>query len=299
MYVLGAYVLLQFSWWTWLLSQQFALLKTYKIERAPELTAQFQREYNQKLYMLMGEGGVFLLLLALGFWMLLKAIHRRMELVRRQRNFLLSVTHELNSPLSAIRLNLETQLSRQLHPNDFVSLSTDALGETIRLQQFIDNLLTTARMDEQKLRLSIFSQPLSPTIAAQVATQKKFAGDRINATIADGITAHCDIAAVDIILRNLIENALKYSEDKIDVALSKNDDGVCLSVRDRGPGIAPADRQKIFDRFYRSGDEQTRHTQGSGLGLYISKKLAVDMQSVLLADNYPEGGVIFRLILKS
>jgi signal transduction histidine kinase len=298
LYLLGAYVLLQFGWWAWLLSRQFEQLKALESALVPTDAPLYEDRFRQKLIMIFGEGAVFLLLLALGFYFLLKAIRRRVDFMRRQRNFLLSVTHELNSPLSAIRLNLETQISRDLPTEARTRLNADALQETRRLQDLIENLLTSARLEEKQLHMEMRRQNLSAHLSDICSRIAKGRTDRLEMEIQPDIQSVYDTIALDVILKNLIENAFKYSPNKVIVSLDMHENIPRISVRDLGNGISTDELDKIFDRFYRAGNEQTRTTRGTGLGLYISRKLAQAQGMRLSAENHPQGGAVFTLIFK-
>lgn len=288
--------MLQFGWWAWLLSSQFAMLKTYKQTISPLQVSFFEEQYQQKLLMLYGEGIVFLLMLGLGFYFLLRAVSRQIEFTQRQRNFLLSITHELNSPISAIRLNLETQLARTLDPQTVRNLSADALDETRRLQDLIENLLTSARLEENKWKVELREDDLSLLVLRQCQVLARGREGRFQLEISPQIKTQMDEMAVSVMLKNLVENALKYSDGIIEIKLKKCADGAELTVRDHGKGIPVDALNRVFDRFYRSGDEQTRTTRGAGLGLYITRKLSESHHARIKAQNHPTGGAIFTII---
>jgi signal transduction histidine kinase len=114
----------------------------------------------------------------------------------------------------------------------------------------------------------------------------------LNITIQEEVEMAGDPLLLKLLVSNLLENANKYSaRDKpIYVELAREDGNIRLQVRDEGPGIADDEKKNVFEKFYRIGSEQTRRTQGTGLGLYLCKKIAADHDAtILLKDNQPQG----------
>lgn len=281
LYVLSVYVILQFTWWGYHLI---------------ELTHEVGDEslvINKRVAMILGEGSVFLLLLIIGIWQIRKSILKDLKLSERQNNFLLSVTHELKTPLAANRLYIQTVLKRDLSKEQFDQLLLKANEENDRLERMIDNILNASRLENRALqltkehfdlyKLSQFSidrfQQLSPqiTFILDVPENTSVKGDRL---------------LIETILTNLIENALKYAGPQAHVSIYGKTIGNSTSfgIKDDGPGVSSEDQEKIFSKFYRSGNEDTRMQKGSGLGLYIVRELVhLHGGKISYKNNTPEG----------
>ncbi|TNE74462.1 MAG: two-component sensor histidine kinase, partial [Bacteroidetes bacterium] len=128
-YVLSAYVVIQFIWWG------------YHIIQLTGEVSQENSNIGKRIVMIMGEGAVFLLLLIIGIWQIRRSILRELKLTARQKNFLLSVTHELKTPLAANKLYLQTVLKRDLSKDQTNELVSKAVSENARLEHMIDNIL--------------------------------------------------------------------------------------------------------------------------------------------------------------
>lgn len=283
-YLLAAYIFLQFIWWAYLLIDLNLELYASKM---PEMR-------NKKVLMVIGEGAVFFSILIAGLVITRNSIRKEISLIRQQRNFLLSITHELKTPISAIRLCLETLSKHQnLDSQKRVSLQENALDNTSRLNELIDNVLLATRIESGENVL------ISERINISDLTLKilkRFSGDSINQDIERDIELDVDPSAYDSILSNLIENALKYGESKpISVSLNTTDTGVTLSVQDNGPGISEEMRRKIFTKFYRAQNEETRSQKGTGLGLYIVKELVELHQGKIRVENNSDRGAKFTV----
>lgn len=266
-YILTAYILLQFTWWAYLLVD---LNKLYYASEGEETV-------NLKILMVIGEGTVFLIFLLAGIYIMQRTIRKEIGLVRQQRNFLLSITHELKTPLAAIKLAVQTlQKRRTLSPDQRDPLEKSALSNTERLHGLIDNVLLATRIESgqhpiQPALTNISDLTIKLTDETAIALGKE---QLISTSIKNDIMAEVDAQAYESILINLLENAFKYGEDsQVIVELSENESEALLSVSDSGMGIPLAERKKVFTKFYRMGNEETRSKKGTGIGLFIVKEL--------------------------
>lgn len=258
--------------------------------------AALDRDLDRKVWMVLGEGAVFIIMLILGFLRVRKTIFKELDLASRQNNFLLSVTHELKSPIAAIQLQLQTLRSRDVDKPTQDKVVGAALKETSRLKLQVEDLLQVARLETGKNALELQKVDLCALIDETI--RQKFGNfldeGRILINLEKGCFVNADPESVVSILSNLIENAIKYSErdSSISIKTKTQDQQTTLSVTDKGPGISAAEKQKVFDRFYRSGNENTRGAKGTGLGLYIVKQLAEGMSAdLVLTDNHPTGSI--------
>jgi len=266
-YILTLYILVQFSWWAYLLID---LNKLYYAGEGADTV-------NLKVWMILGEGAVFLIFLLGGIFIMQRTIRKEITLVRQQRNFLLSITHELKTPLAAIKLGIQTLQKRKgLTPDQREPLEKTALANTERLHSLIDNVLLATRIESGQHPLYFNPTNLSEKTdlicqETEIALGKSGMIDR---EIELGLTINIDGNAYESILVNLIENAFKYGDNQgIGVSLKKDNGQLLLSVEDKGIGVPPQERKKVFDKFYRMGNEETRSKKGTGLGLFIVKEL--------------------------
>jgi signal transduction histidine kinase len=262
----------------------------------------FDEQLRKKQLMIFGEGAVFIALLTLGIIQTRKSFKRETEATRLQKNFLLSVTHELKSPIAAVRLFLETLNRRTLEPAKQKEIVERGIAETVRLDQLVGNILMAAQLENSAFKLHparINLSDLCNEFAAQF--NARYAAPRLKTTIQNGIVAMADTQAMQSILLNICENAIKYSteDEEIHLLLSNSEDKIALRISDTGIGIAPEERKHIFNKFYRSGNEEIRNTKGTGLGLYIVAHLC-RMQEIQISvsDNRPKGS-IFELHLNA
>ena len=174
--------------------------------------------------------------------------------------------------------------------------------ESTQLSQIVDQLLITAQVDGDRLRLK--EEPCDVT--ALCASVLDAADSRKPAKVALALDAPeelaplpCDEALLRQVLVNLVENALKYSPDggRVGVRVADDSDRVRIEVRDQGLGIPPSEQQRVFEKFYRLDPEMARGIGGSGLGLYISRKIVEQMDGSLSVHSAPGVGSTFTVLL--
>lgn len=288
LYVLAAYIFFQVCWWGYSL----AMAHYHHIRSVHPLETEQQKLFEKKIWMIAGEGGVFLILLLLGFWYVKKTIVRELRLARREKTFLLSVTHELKTPVAAIRLFLETLKTRKLDEQQHQQIIGDALKETERLQNMSENILLATRLDQQMDGKTNEEFDLSELLQNLVHRFNRISNNRVEASIENDVQLKGDRELLRALFYNLIENALKYSgtEASVRVTLQSGAGETQVRVMDNGPGISDGEKKLVFGKFYRSGDEQTRRYKGTGLGLYIASSVARMHQArIEITDNTPTG----------
>ncbi len=290
-YLLVVYVFLQFAWWSYLLFD----LNDENIRLSAQTEIAYHQQIRKKQLMILGEGAVFLGLLTLGVIQTRKSFKRETEAARLQKNFLLSVTHELKSPIAAVKLFLETLQRRVLEPEKQKEIVERGIAETVRLDQLVGNILLAAQLENKAFHLQIERLNISELCAAFAAQfNARFSEPRLITKLQGGLEVDADVQAMQSILLNLCENAVKYSEDEqcIELILQKEDNTIRLLIADRGVGVAPDERKRIFTKFYRSGNEEVRNTKGTGLGLYIVAHLCRMQQiHISVSENRPKGSI--------
>jgi len=290
LYVLALYIVFQLCWWGLHLIQ----LNREILELKSVILGQSQFDLLQsKIWMVVGEGAVFLLLLSLGFWYIKRTVQRELRLARMEKTFLLSVTHELKTPIAAIKLQLETLKSRKLSEEQTSGLVSTALRETRRLQELSENILMATRLDQHP-RIMMHEVVNLSLIVEHEAQRFRSAGfPDIKTKVDDQLLVKGDAQMLTVLVTNLLSNALKYAgKELVMMELVKEENSIVLHVADAGPGITEEEKQKIFGKFYRIGNEETRTTKGTGLGLYICLSIArLHHASISIRDNQPTGSI--------
>lgn len=280
-YILSVYVFVQFIWWGY-----------HLIELTREVSYE-SKHVSKRVIMIIGEGAVFLLLLVIGIWQIHRSIRKELKLSERQNNFLLSVTHELKTPLAANKLYLQTITKRDLTKDQQNELLKKAIEENIRLERMIDNILNASRLENNALKLEKETFDLK-VLMQQICNRFNtlLEKDIVQLENSDSILLKADKFLIETILNNLVDNALKYAGTKTPVELYAHRIGNTLEfgVKDQGVGIAKEYRMDIFNKFFRLGNEEIRSQKGSGLGLFIVSQL-VKMHggTVECIDNLPRG----------
>ncbi len=314
-YVVFAYILIFSLWWAYLLYEknetaykekvELNAIRFHQIDTKADysLTDEFKSihsKYTRQRFMIITEGTVFISLLLLGLYRVQKVFMNEMKLADRQRNFLLSVTHELKSPLSTIKLSLQTLGKRKLEPEKSEKLITNSLVDLDRLESLVDNILFAARIERDKPGFAdedVNVSEIVDSIVERFSQNKK--AITIETDVQPDIYLNMDVLGFSSVVSNLIENAIKYSEAEtaIKVILKEQDENILLRIEDRGIGISGEEKGRIFDKFYRIGNEDTRRTKGTGLGLYIVKRVVEIYKGEITVEDNPAGGSVFKLTI--
>jgi signal transduction histidine kinase len=236
------------------------------------------------------------------------ALHRMVSVTvgyaERRSNFVAAVTHELKTPLTAIRMYAE-MLRDGLAPTEAkrAEYTRTITDESERLSRLIDNVLEFARLERGRRELSLSAGPVAPVLeeaVAKLASHAAREGFALELAVEPGLPAvRFDRDALLQVLFNLVDNAMKYARTagarRVVLEARRANPGVVVAVRDFGPGVAPAHLGHIFEPFYRGENELTRGTQGTGIGLALVRELSQRMGAQVVAANLPEGG--FRVSL--
>jgi len=221
-------------------------------------------------------------------------LDRLQQSSEQQRRFVADASHELRSPLAAIRSQLEVEL---IHPGDEQRSTTydEILDETLRMQRLVDDLLLLARSDagtlpppHQRVDLDdlVFdlAQRLRPTTPVTIDTS------RVSGAQVDGNTDE-----LTRLVRNLLENAVRYASTRVEVTLAETDGYATLAVADDGPGIPPGFRRRAFERFTRLDEARDRDHGGTGLGLAIAKEIVRHHGGTITIGDASIGGAVFTV----
>lgn len=307
--VLLLYIVAALVYWFIVLRQQNEMMTALRVVQLKKDTPLFTQQFNdiqeqrrRKLIQYTGEGSTFLVLIIVGAAFVYRATRKQILLSQQQQNFMMAVTHELKTPVAITQLNLETLQRRNLTDEQQQKLISNALQETARLNGLTNNILVASQLETGTYRLN--KQPLNlGELVMEVAGdfKRRFPKRVIELAVTDDVFVQGESLLLQMLLSNLLDNALKYSPQTVPVKLSVQKTGAeaLLTVADEGNGIPDAEKKKVFQKFYRTGNEATRKTKGTGLGLYLCTKIVKDHHGQLtLTDNKPHGAV-FTITLKA
>jgi signal transduction histidine kinase len=228
------------------------------------------------------------------------ALARQVELNRQKGEFVAAVSHELRTPLASVigaiqtvqrsagRLTVEQQ-------HDILELGT---SQGARLRGLIEDLLLVAAVEHQAVRVEHDSIDPVALLDAVVADLPMDARERVRTDIGPVGALLSDRDKLHRILLNLVDNARKYAPSgPIDVEVVRQDGTVRFTVDDRGPGVRPEDRERIFERFVQLDGSSTRRQGGTGLGLHLCQELAAMLAGSLTVGASPAGGARFTLVV--
>ncbi|SFI99543.1 sensor histidine kinase [Planctomicrobium piriforme] len=244
-----------------------------------------------------------MILAGLSVWLVLTL--KEINLNNRQANFVDSVTHELKSPIAALQLYLETLSLRHLSDEKRNEFHGIMAGELQRLDKLINQLLEVGRLDaigESEEPQDILLQPLIEQFVDNACMQWNVTREDAFRLDLQPVVIRAGKIVMDLILTNLIENAVKYAGDPPEVQIQLKRVGknrVQLRITNNGLGVPHEDRKKIFQIFYRGGSELERRRKGTGLGLYIVHTLVKKMRGRVTVHDRHDGlpGCTFELEL--
>lgn len=299
-WILLSYIVAALIWWFIALEKQnrnitnIRLLELLKddpqyFEKATEIEAAKKRKTAQYV----GEGVTFLALILVGAVFVFRATRRQLLLSQQQQNFMMAVTHELKTPIAVTRLNLETLQKRKLDEEKQQKLIVNTLQEANRLNMLCNNILLAAQLDAGAYTTNKEEINFSDLVEGCIDDfRNRFPQRAVVENIAEGLYLNGEQLLLQMLINNLLENAMKYSpkESLIEITLKADKNELELTVSDEGTGIADDEKRKIFDKFYRVGNENTRSTKGTGLGLYLCSRIVKSHNGYIsVTDNQPQG----------
>ncbi len=254
----------------------------------------------------LGVGVALLVVVLAGVIVYLALTIKAIALSQRQSNFIDSVTHELKSPLASLKLSLQTLGRRPLPPEQQADFHRIMLHDVERLDGLIDHLLDAAKTLQRRPRAADATavEPVLRQVRDAVAQRYGVSADAITLTCTPpGLRAVARDADLEIVFRNLIDNAVKYSlpAPRVEVTAQAAAKGrLTVTVSDHGPGIPVSRRHDVFRRFVRLGSELERSTPGTGLGLFLVRSLVRQMRGrVTVQGRLPPPGTVFVVDLPS
>ncbi|HEX4373123.1 MAG TPA: ATP-binding protein [Puia sp.] len=296
------YIIAALIWWFIALQDQNHKMASYKFVQIklddPEYLVKANsilEEENLKTAQYIGEGSIFMLVILVGAIFVYRAVRRQINLQQQQQNFMMAVTHELKTPIAVAKLNMETLQKYELEPQQKQKFINSALQEMNRLNTLANNILVASQLEDSKKNVTKEKINFSDLVQNVVSNAEKNSIDqKWDLNIEPELFINADGLLLQMLVNNLIENASKYSpkDSTITVELKNDNAKIQFSVIDEGTGIPQQEKKKIFEKFYRIGNEATRSASGTGLGLYLCKKIAdYHHAQINVSDNLPSGSI--------
>lgn len=297
-----AYTIAALVWWYIELNMQNKQMTNFRLvealqhkENYNERVAQIRLLEKRKKAQYLGEGAAFIVLIAAGAIYVYRTFRNSFKESVRQQNFMMAITHELKTPIAVTKLNLETLQKRNLDEAQRNKFIANTLQEANRLDTLCNNLLLSSQLEAGRYNIINEEQDLSQLVENCINNfLQRNSGREIMAKLVDNIYVHGDKLLLEIVVNNLVENALKYSpKDKpISVSLQAEGGTAILSVADWGPGIFGKDKEKVFYKHYRIGNDATQKAKGTGLGLYLVKNILTKLGGkISINENQPMGSI--------
>lgn len=246
---------------------------------------------NRKTFQYIGEGTTFLLIVT-GAVFVFRAINRQLRQSQQQQNFMMAITHELKTPIAVTKLNLETLQKRTLNAEQQQKLIGVTIQEANRLNALCNNILLTSQIEAGDY--AIIKEEIDFSSLAGDCVQNfilRFPNKKINADVQGAAFIEGDKLLLELAINNLLDNAIKYSgkEGVVLLKVFTRNKLVTAQVINNGPGINDNEKEKIFDKYYRGHNNQTK---GTGLGLYLTKKIIREHNgNISVINNIPQGTV--------
>lgn len=285
------YMILGIIWWGMLLfrKNQEVFDTQLKYSQTTEERVYHENRRSRQNTMVLGEGAVLVLSLLVGIYIINRSAKREIKNANQQSNFLLSVSHELKSPIAAIKLALQTLIRPGLPAEKESKFLHSAINDTNRLEKLVQNILLSANIEDKAIELYKSDVDVSTMIrklSNQFRTEYPNRTIEVQANDSDVIIS-ADEQHLKQAIVNIIDNAIKYStqEHPIMITLEKEAKQVLLLISNHGTPIDNRDKVKIFEKFYRVKNSDIREKEGTGIGLYISKEIVeahngtIDVQS--------------------
>jgi len=295
-----AYIIAALVWWFIALMQQNNILTEYKLLQLHDNAVidqqkinKIQQDKKRKTAQYIGEGVTFLLLIITGAVFIFRVVRRQFKQSQQQENFMMAITHELKTPIAVTKLNLETLQKHKLPMEQQQRLITNTLQEADRLNDLCNNMLLASQIEAGGYQVT--DEQIDLTTLVYECAQDfiiRFPQRTIDTNLQQDIYFTGDRLLLQIAVNNLLDNAIKYSprESNVTVDLKNENTTIMLSVKDEGKGIADKEKEKVFDKFYRTGNMHTKGAKGTGLGLYLTKKIVQQHNgNIIVTTNQPKG----------
>lgn len=301
-----AYILAALIFWFIALNKQNHQLTNFKLQTLSSNDSHYLQnrkniefENERKTEQYIGEGATFLLLILTGAVLVFRLINKQLIQSQQQQNFMMAITHELKTPIAVTRLNLETMQMRKLEFTQQQKLIRSTIQEANRLNTLCNNMLLLSQINSGGYTLTNEKFDIA-TLANDCAEDfiVRFPGRKIEVDAADQIIITGDKLLLQLAINNFLDNAIKYSgkDDVVLIKVFQENKKIRLQVTDQGYGVSDKEKEKIFDKYFRGAQMQTK---GTGLGLYLSKEIVKQHHGDISVTNNIPRGCIFEIQFKS
>ncbi len=300
-----SYILAALVFWFVALNKQNLRLSQYQqdlIDVDDVMHEQKQHEIvtekNTNAAQYIGEGITFLILIGAGAIFVFRAINRQFMQAQQQENLMMAITHELKTPIAITKLNLETLQKRLLSNEQRQKLISATIQEANRLNALCNNMLLTSQIEAGGYKIMQENVDFSNLInecAHDFIT--RFPNRKIETQISGEAIISGDLLLLQLAVNNLLDNAIKYSgkEGIVLLKLFQSANAIHFQVIDEGPGISNEEKKNIFEKYYRGSQGKIK---GTGLGLYLTKKIVEAHNGIIKIENNLLRGSIFEIVLK-
>lgn len=302
------YVVAALVWWFISLETQNKQMYIFRLEQLNKNDVNYLNKLaaiedmrERKTVQYIGEGSIFFLFILVGAVFIYHAVRKQFYLSQQHQNFMMAVTHELKTPIAVTQLNLETLQKRKLEETQQLKIISNTLKEANRLNELTNNILVASQLEAGAYYLN--KQEVDLSVIAEESFkefEQRFPARELHKQIQPDLWVEGEKLLLHLLINNLLDNAIKYSsvEKPVLLILKETNKVVKLIITDEGIGISDAEKRKVFNKFYRVGSESTRTAKGTGLGLYLCKKIVHEFKGTIsIEDNKPQGS-IFTVILK-
>jgi two-component system sensor histidine kinase ArlS len=221
-------------------------------------------------------------------------LDKQKQAIEREKQFVADASHDLKTPIAAIRGHVKLIMRRGKQHPEIVENSLDFIDKESKRLQLLTNRLLLLSKTTQKMQLARVN--IAQVAINEVNRAKEVSNTEVEMNCNPDLWLMADSKDIELILQNLLENARKYAPGKVEVIASKVQDNLCLQVVDHGQGIADSQKDKIFERFYRVENSRSNQIEGSGIGLAIVKNLVEKYQGKISVKETPGGGSTFEIL---
>src|ERR1019366_3158857 len=300
-----SYILAALVFWFVILNRQNLQLSQYRMDMIDvddisheEKQNKITVEQNRKTAQYIGEGITFLLLISVGAVFVFRAVTRQFRQAQQQENFMMAITHELKTPIAITKLNLETLQKRLLNDEQRQKLINSTIQEANRLNALCNNMLLTSQIEAGGYKM--VQERIDFSNLVKECAQNfiiRFPNRKIETQLPEEALINGDMLLLQLAVNNLLDNAIKYSgkEGIVLLKMFQGSKGIHLQVIDEGQGISNKEKENIFEKYYRGSQGKTK---GTGLGLYLTKKIVQAHNGTIKIENNMLRGSIFEVILK-
>jgi len=299
-----AYILAALVFWFITLNSQNIQLSQYRLDMIDVNDAMHQQKQQQiadatdrNTTQYLGEGITFLILICSGAVFVFRIINRQFKQAQQQQDLIMAITHELKTPIAITKLNLETLQKRSLDNTQQQKLINTTIQEVNRLNALCNNILLTSQIEAGEYKITKEEIDFSKLVKeCALDFIVRFPQRKIDMQLSNNAFTTGDLLLLKLAVNNLLDNAIKYSgkDDLVLLKLFQTDKAMRLQVIDYGQGVANEEKEKIFEKYYRG---MLRQAKGTGLGLYLTKKIVQEHNgNVGITNNLPQGS-IFEITL--